>query len=142
MHMMKDLGIQLDWQMNYQICLFHVYCINKLDFYILDVPASNRLIIEQGVSEYLNFLLQLSINTIHKFLNKMFDSLVDSFGSWCIIASSKTNKTTSVIRCTNNRWGSDLQIFNDFRNLQKAQATTQAFDKDGGINMKVEETIQ
>ena len=27
---------------------------NKLDFYILDAPVSNRLIIKQGVSEYLN----------------------------------------------------------------------------------------
>ena len=54
--------------MNYQICLFHVYCISKLDFYFLDVPASNRLIIEQGVSEYLNFLTVVE----HKYHSQVF----------------------------------------------------------------------
>ena len=43
-----------DWQLNSEICLFYVYCTSKLTFYILDVPVSNRLIIEQGVSEFLN----------------------------------------------------------------------------------------
>ena len=38
-----------------QICLFYVYCTSELDFYILDAPASNRLIIEQRVSECLKF---------------------------------------------------------------------------------------
>ena len=38
-----------------QICLFYVYCTSELDFYILDAPASNRLTIEQRVSECLNF---------------------------------------------------------------------------------------
>ena len=43
-----------DCQLNCEICLFYVYCTSKLDFYILDAPASNRLIIQQGVSESLN----------------------------------------------------------------------------------------
>ena len=44
-----------DWQMNCQICLFYDYCSRKLDFYILDAPVSNKLIIEQGDPECLNF---------------------------------------------------------------------------------------
>ena len=43
-----------DWQLNCQIFLFYVYCTSKLDFYILNAPVSNRLILEQGVSECLN----------------------------------------------------------------------------------------
>ena len=44
-----------DWQLNCQICLFYVYCASKLGFSMLDAPVSNRVIIEQGVSECLNF---------------------------------------------------------------------------------------
>ena len=44
-----------DWQLNCQICLFYVYCASKLNFSMLDAPVSNRVIIEQGVSECLNF---------------------------------------------------------------------------------------
>ena len=72
----------IDWQLNYQICLFYVYCTSKFDFYILDAPASNTLIIKQGVSECPN----ISSVVEHT-------SSVDSFGSWCIIVS-----LTSVIR--------------------------------------------
>ena len=42
-------------QLNCQISLFYVYCTTKLDYYIFDAPISNRLIIDQVVSEYLNF---------------------------------------------------------------------------------------
>ena len=53
-------------------------------------------IIEQGVSECLNFYTVY--DTIHKFLNKMFKSFVGLFGSWCIIASFYIgNKMASVI---------------------------------------------
>ena len=38
---------------------FYVYCTSKLDYYILDTPISNRLIIEQGVSECLNFSISV-----------------------------------------------------------------------------------
>ena len=69
------------------------------------------------------FYCTRAYNTIDKFLNKMFKSFVDSFGSWCIIASVKL-----VIRwpqwwdvpVTLVRSSSDFQIFNDFENLQKA----------------------
>ena len=44
------------------------------------------------------FYFSRGYDTIHKFLNKMFKNFVDSFGSWCIIASLMT----SVIRCTGN----------------------------------------
>ena len=43
-----------DWHLNFQICLFYVYCTGKLDFCILGAPVSNRLMNEQGVSEHLN----------------------------------------------------------------------------------------
>ena len=44
-----------DWQLNCQICLFHVCYTSKLDYYILDEPVSNRLITEQGISKCFNF---------------------------------------------------------------------------------------
>ena len=47
------------WQLNCQIYLFYVYCTSKLDYYIVDAPLSNRLNIKQGVSEYLNFSIEV-----------------------------------------------------------------------------------
>ena len=44
-----------DWQLNCQMYPFYVHCTSKLDFYILDAPVSNRLNMEQGISECLNF---------------------------------------------------------------------------------------
>ena len=43
-----------DSRLNWQVYLCYVCCTSKLDLYILDAPVSKRLIIEQGVSEYLN----------------------------------------------------------------------------------------
>ena len=43
-----------DWQLNCQICLFYVYSTSKLDFYVLDVPESNRFIMERVVPDCLN----------------------------------------------------------------------------------------
>ena len=110
------------WQLNCQICLFmfiavvnlistswmHLYQINLL---------SNK---EFQISQY--FYCSWAYDTIHKFLNKMFKSFVDSFGSWCIIASF-----TSVIRW--HQWEdvpvalvrsiTDFQIFNDLETSRK-----------------------
>ena len=69
------------------------------------------------------FCCSWAYNTIHKFLNQIFKSFVDSFGSWCIFAS-----LLSVIRqhqwqgvpVTLVRSSSSFQIFNDFENLQLA----------------------
>ena len=44
-----------DWQLNCQMHPFYSYCTSRLDFYILDAPVSNRLNIEQGVLECINF---------------------------------------------------------------------------------------
>ena len=44
-----------DWQLHCQMYPFYVLCTSKLDFYILDAPVSNRLNMEQGISERLNF---------------------------------------------------------------------------------------
>ena len=78
MLMIKELfGIQTgNGIVKYVYCLFYVYCTSKPDYKILDAPVSNRLIIEQGVPECLN------IPTVVE-----YTSFVDSFGSWCIIAS-------------------------------------------------------
>ena len=42
------------WQLKCQICLFYVNYNSKLDFYNFGGPVSDKLIIEQGVSECLN----------------------------------------------------------------------------------------
>ena len=44
-----------DRQLDCEICLFYVYYSSKLDYYILDESVSDTLIIEQRVSESLNF---------------------------------------------------------------------------------------
>ena len=58
------------WQFNCQICLFYVYCTSKLDYYIFNapvLPVSNRLTIEQGVSEYILIFLLLVEHTFTSF---------------------------------------------------------------------------
>ena len=87
--MLKELW-HSDWQLKCQICLFYVYFTSKLDFYILDVPASNRLIIKQRVSECLNFSTVVEhLVTLTSFKARCFEiSFVDSFGSWCITGAN------------------------------------------------------
>ena len=72
MTIIKELQRHSDWQLNDQICLFYVYHTSKLDYYILDVPVSNRFIIEQGVSECLNF----SIVVEHRYHSQVFKQYV------------------------------------------------------------------
>ena len=87
--MIKELWYS-DWQLKCQICLLYVYFTSKLDFYILDVPASNRLIIKQGVSEFLNFSTVVEhLVPFISFKTRCFEiSFVDSFGSWCITGAN------------------------------------------------------
>ena len=72
MPIIKELQRHSDWQLNCQICLFYVYITSKLHYYILDVPVSNRFIIEQEVSECLNF----SIVVEHRYHSQVFKQYV------------------------------------------------------------------
>ena len=110
-----------DWQLNCQICLFYVYCTSKLDFYILDAPVSNRLIIKQEVSECLNISIVVE-HTIPftsfetRYLKVLWIHLV----VWWLVHNYIiyiSNNMASVIRCTYN---SLIKLrFSDFQWLWK-----------------------
>ena len=82
--MTKELsGIQIgNWIVKYAYFIFMNFISTSwMHLYQIDLSSNREF---QNISI---FLLSSVYDTIHKFLNKMFKSFVDSFCSWCIIVS-------------------------------------------------------
>ena len=102
MLMIKELsGIQIgNWIAKYVNSLAKLISASWMHLYEIDLSSNKEF---QNVSIFLLYC-SWAYDTIHKFLNKIFQRrFVDSFGCWCITALlTSVIKITSVIKCTSN----------------------------------------